>query len=98
MLGMILYVMRTFLALRHMGSVLCVTDQVPWSHSRGGDWKVVEDGRIGLYFFGERRLMGASVVEGAVGLGTSTTIVVPPGDSPGGSVESAILEGSDCAY
>ena len=39
--GMILYVMRTFLALRHMGRVLCVTDQVAWSHSSGGDWKEV---------------------------------------------------------
>jgi hypothetical protein len=43
---------------------------------------------VGLYFSGERRLIGE---EGGwmVG-GTSTTIVVPPGDSPGGSAVSAI--------
>ena len=52
---MILYVMRTFLALRHMGRVLCVTDHVPSSQARGGHWKAVDDGRTGLYFLGERR-------------------------------------------
>lgn len=89
--GMILYVMRTFLALRHMGRVLCVTDQVAWSHSSGGDWKEVEEGRVGLYFLGERRLIG-EFVEMALGSdgGAATTIVVSLGDSPRGSV-SAIL-------
>ena len=85
--------MRTFLALRHMGRVLCVTDQVPWSHSRGGDLKVAEEGRTGLYFLGERRVIGSFVAEGAVILGTSTIIVVPPGDSPGGSDVSDIMKG-----
>ena len=92
---MILYVMRTFLALRHMVRVLWVTDQVAWSHSRGGDWKVVEEGSVGLYFFGERRVIEEFVADDAVVLETSTTIVVPPGDSPGGSVASAISGCSD---
>ena len=88
---MILYVMRTFLALRHMGRVLCVTDQVPWSHSSGGHWKVVEEGRVGLYFLGERSVIAALVEVGAVVGGTSTAIVVTPGDSPCGRVVPAIL-------
>lgn len=67
--GIILYVMRTFFALRHMGRVECVTLQVPWSHSRGGDWKEVEEGRVGLYFLGERRVMVlAEVVFGVAAL------------------------------
>jgi hypothetical protein len=52
----------------------------------------VEEGRVGLYFLGERRAIVGLVAEGAVVEGTSTTIVVPPGDSPRGSVVSAILE------
>jgi len=91
---MILYVMRTFLALRHMGRVLCETDQVPSSHSRDGEMKVVAEGRVGLYFLGERSVIGGVIEVGAVMGGTSTTIVAPPGDSPGGraaGVVSAIL-------
>ena len=40
-----------------MGSVECVTDQVPSSHSKGGLWKFVDDESTGLYFFGERSEM-----------------------------------------
>lgn len=92
--GMILYVMRTFFALRHIGRVECVTLQVPWSHSRGGDKNEVDEGRVGLYFLGERRLI--VLAEAALGVatlvgGTSTTIVVPPGDSPAGRASSAML-------
>ena len=84
--------MDTFLAFLHMGSVECVTAQVPWSHSRGGDVKLVEDGRVGLYLRGERRVIG--VLTAAVGnseeLGTSTVMVVPPGDSPGTRAELSV--------
>ncbi len=55
--------MRTFLALRHMGSVLCVTDQVPWSHSRDGATNVGEEG---AYLRGERRTMSAFVLGAAI--------------------------------
>lgn len=61
--GIILYVMRTFLALRHIGSVEWVTDHVPWSHSRGGAVKELEDGTPALYFVAERREI-AGLVEG----------------------------------
>jgi hypothetical protein len=81
--------MRTFFALRHMGSVEWVTDQVPWSHSRGGAVKDVEDGSLGLYLIGERRDIGVLIVGG-----TSTMIVVPPGDSPGARLEVAMGLGS----
>jgi hypothetical protein len=47
--------MRTFLAFLHIGKVECVTDQVPWSHSRGGEMKEVDEESLGLYFLGERR-------------------------------------------
>lgn len=50
--------MRTFLAFLHMGSVECVTDQVVSSHSRGGGVKVSDEGSLGLYFFGVRRIIG----------------------------------------
>jgi len=60
--GMILYVMRTFLAFRHMGSVECVTDQVPSSHSGDGALKLVVDGSFGLYFRGDRRVVGGLTV------------------------------------
>ena len=73
-----------------MGRVLCVTDQVPSSHSRAGEAKEVEEGSMGLYFRGERRLIRGA--EGWREGGTSTTIVVPPGDSPGCIDVSAILE------
>ena len=87
--------MRTFLALRHMGRVLCVTDQVPSSHSRGGEMKLVEE-RAGPYFLGERRVIGLDLGAGEEAGGASTTIVVPPGDSPEGRLAgavSAMLEG-----
>ena len=45
---------------------------------------------MGLYFRGERSVIGVEM--GLVVGGASTTIVVPPGDSPGGSVVSAIFE------
>jgi hypothetical protein len=48
--GMIVYVMRTFLAERHMERVECVTDQVPCSHSNNGALKEGE----GPYLSGER--------------------------------------------
>jgi hypothetical protein len=51
--------------------------------------KAVEEGRVGLYFLGERRVIAASMAEDAVVVGTSTVIVLP-GVSFGGSV-SAIL-------
>lgn len=78
------YLMRTFFALRHMGNVEWVTDHVPWSHSRGGALKEVDDGSFALYFVAERRDI-AGFVEGPVDVeeGTSTVMVVPPGDSPG---------------
>ena len=47
--------MRTFFAFRHMGRVLCVTDQVPWSHSSGG--AVHSLGGVREYFLGLRRRM-----------------------------------------
>lgn len=53
--GMILYVMRTFFALRHMGSVECVTDHVPSSHSSGGACQVLESGTA--YLMAGRMLM-----------------------------------------
>lgn len=52
--------MRTFFALRHIGRVECVTDHAPSSHSRGGGMKVVDEGSWGLYFLGERRVIGES--------------------------------------
>lgn len=50
--------MRTFFALRHIGRVLWVTDQVPCSHSRGG---ALKEGEGWEYLRGERR----DIVEGA---------------------------------
>jgi hypothetical protein len=47
--------MRTFFAFLHMGKVLCVTDQVPSSHSSGGACHSVEGVRE--YFLGLRRMM-----------------------------------------
>ena len=47
--------MRTFFAFLHMGKVLCVTDQVPSSHSSGGACHSVERARE--YFLGLRRMM-----------------------------------------
>ena len=35
----------------------CVTDQVASSHSRLGRTNSVEEGNLGSYFLGERRLM-----------------------------------------
>lgn len=52
--GMILYVMRTFFAFFHIGSVEWVTDQVCWSHSRDG---VVKQGEGWLYLSGERMII-----------------------------------------
>lgn len=86
--GMILYVMRTFLAFLHMGRVECVTDQVPLSHSSGGGVKIVDERSLELYFFGDRRVI--EVLEGSSKGGAeevSTVIVVPPGDSPGKAIE-----------
>jgi hypothetical protein len=82
-----------------MGKVECVTDHVPSSHSRGGEVKAVDEGSLGLYFFGERREIDVSEESckgGAAAAGVSTVIVVPPGDSPGKTFEvvadvSAIL-------
>jgi len=54
--------MRTFFALRHMGSVLWVTDQVPWSHSRGGGLNCSRSAGLES-LMGARRL---SMVAGAV--------------------------------
>jgi hypothetical protein len=78
-------VMRTFFALRHMGNVEWVTDHVPWSHSRGGAVNDAEVGSLTLYLVAERREMAGFVVgpEEVWPDGTSTTMVVPPGDSPG---------------
>lgn len=53
--GIILYVMRTFFALRHIGRVECVTDHVPWSHSRGGAAKEIGDWDFVVYFDAERK-------------------------------------------
>lgn len=64
--------MRTFFAFRHMGSVEWVTDQVPWSHSRGGDFHSAAWGRE--YFRGLRRRIGLFTLapsEGMVGGGIS---------------------------
>jgi hypothetical protein len=62
-------VMRTFLAFLHMGNVLCVTDQVPSSHSSGG--AVHSAGGARLYFRGlRRRILLWAGVEGAAGLGS----------------------------
>jgi len=86
--------MRTFLAFLHMGRVECVTDQVAWSHSRGGDLKSVEEGSLGLYFLGERsKIGGLDELDGSsrgATKGASTIMVVPPGDSPGGRLESGV--------
>lgn len=46
---------RTLRAERHMERVECVTDQVRWSHSGGGD--AVEDVEDDEYFEGERKIM-----------------------------------------
>lgn len=93
---MSLYVMRTFLAFLHIGKVECVTDQVPSSHSRGGEVKAVDEGSLGLYFFGERREIDVSeerckggAAEAATA-GVSTVMVVPPGDSPGKTLEVVV--------
>jgi hypothetical protein len=57
-----------------MGRVLCVTDQIPSSHSRGG--AVHSAGGARLYFRGlRRRILLWAGVEGAAGLGS----VVPAG-------------------
>ena len=56
--------MRTFFALRHMGSVECVTVQVLWRNSRDGEPAEGRDGEVvvldeGLaYLVGERRMIG----------------------------------------
>jgi len=60
--GMMVYVIWTFLAFRHMGSVEWVTLQVLWSHSRGGEVKAVDEGSCGLYFLGERRFIGGPMI------------------------------------
>lgn len=55
--------------------------------------KAVDEGSFGLYFLGERReITGLTKGFGRpVSVeGTSTTIVVPPGDSPGGGIEPAM--------
>jgi hypothetical protein len=52
-----------------MGKVLCVTDQVPSSHSRGGAVHSAGDAR--LYFRGlRRRILLWAGVESAAGLGS----------------------------
>lgn len=67
-----------------MGSVECVTDHVPWSHSRAGAVKEVDDGDSELYLDAVRSVIaGLDGPEEMYDAGTSTTIVVPPGDSPG---------------
>jgi hypothetical protein len=75
-----------------MGKVECVTHQVPWSHSGDGEVKFVEEGKVGLYLRGERRVIGVLFEEVGTSkdLGTSTVMVVPPGDSPGVRVELAV--------
>lgn len=51
--------MRTFCAVRHMARVECVTVQVRWSQSRGGEVKVAEEASGGeeAYLDGFRRTM-----------------------------------------
>ena len=58
---------RTFLAFRHIGSVLCVTDQVPWSQSRGGAVHCL--GGVREYLRGLlRRMDGVALGSDAAGL------------------------------
>jgi len=58
------YVITTFRALRHMGSVECVTVQLPRRKERGGGCSVgvPGEGGLGEDAVGERRVMWAGLV------------------------------------
>ena len=89
--------MHTFLAFLHIGRVECVTAQVPSSHSIGGGVKFTEDGRVGLYLSGERRVIEVVIADvgASIDLDASAVIAVPPGDPPGTTVElAAVAAGS----
>lgn len=56
--------MRTFFAFFHIGRVLWVTDQVPFSHSKGGGLKTSKSAGLASLMGARRLREGAEVVGG----------------------------------